>query len=170
MPHCPRNYDALMHGLIKFVGDYFFLVSLVILVVFWLRVGAKEKISTVWQLLLGGVLALILSTMASHLYYDTRPFVSEHIAPIIAHAADNGFPSDHTLLTALIGFTIYLHSRVVGIVLLLISLLVGIARVAAHIHHPIDIVGSFVIAALAVAVVQVISRRWIPASATRRPN
>jgi undecaprenyl-diphosphatase len=156
-----------MHWLIKFVGDYFFLVSLAILAVYWLRVSGKAKISIVWQLLLGGALALILSTIASHLYYDTRPFVTEHIAPIIAHAADNGFPSDHTLLTAFIGFTVLLYSRVVGSVLLLIALLIGIARVAAHIHHPIDIVGSFVIAALSVAIVQLVSRRWIPATATR---
>jgi undecaprenyl-diphosphatase len=156
-----------MHWLIKLVGDYFFLVSLAVLVVYWLRVSRKEKVSIVWQLLFGGILAPIFSTIASHLYYDTRPFVTEHIAPIIAHAADNGFPSDHTLLTAFIGFTIYLHSRVVGSVLLLISPLVGVARVAAHIHHPIDIVASFVIAALSVAIVQLISRRWIPAMATR---
>jgi undecaprenyl-diphosphatase len=162
-----KNYDTRMHGLIKFVGDYFFLVSLAILLVYWLRVSRKEKVSIVWQLLFGGVLALIFSTVASHLYYDTRPFVTEHIAPIIAHAADNGFPSDHTLLTAFIGFTIYLHSRVVGSVLLLIALLVGVARVAAHIHHPIDIVASFFIAALSVAIVQLVSRRWFSSAATR---
>jgi undecaprenyl-diphosphatase len=149
-----------MHWLIKFVGDYFFIVSLAILAVYWLRVGRREKVNIVWQLLIGGLLALLLSTIASHVYYDTRPFVTEHVVPIIAHAADNGFPSDHTLLTAFIGFTIYPHSRAVGGVLLLVALLVGIARVAAHIHHPIDIVGSFVIAAISVALVQLLARRW----------
>jgi len=159
-----------MHEAIKFVGDYFFLLSLAVLAVFWVGVSAKEKVTVVCQLLLGGALALVFSAIASQLYYDTRPFVTAHITPIIAHAADNGFPSDHTLLTAFIGFTVYLHSRVVGVFLLLIALLVGIARVAAHIHHPIDIAGSFIIAALSVALLQVISQRWIPASATRRPN
>jgi undecaprenyl-diphosphatase len=149
-----------MHWLIKLVGDYFFIVSLAILAVYWLRVGRREKVNIVWQLLIGGLWALLLSTIASHVYYDTRPFVTEHVVPIIAHAADNGFPSDHTLLTAFIGFTIYLHSRAVGGVLLLVALLVGIARVAAHIHHPIDIVGSFVIAAISVALVQLLARRW----------
>jgi undecaprenyl-diphosphatase len=156
-----------MHWLIKFVGDYFFIVSLVILAVYWLRVGRKEKVNIIWQLLIGGLLALLLSTIASHVYYDTRPFVTEHVVPIIAHAADNGFPSDHTLLTAFIGFTIYLHSRAVGGVLLLVALLVGIARVAAHIHHPIDIVGSFVIAAISVAIVQLLARRWSALSTAR---
>lgn len=149
-----------MHWLIKFVGNYFFLLSLAILAAYWLRVSRKEKVNIVWELLFGGMLALLLSTIASHLYYDTRPFVTEHTVPLIAHAADNGFPSDHTLLTAFIGFTIYLHSRTVGGVLLLVALLVGVARVAARIHHPIDIVGSFVIAALSVAIVMLLSRRW----------
>ncbi|HEY1761092.1 MAG TPA: phosphatase PAP2 family protein [Acidimicrobiales bacterium] len=142
-------------------------MSLVILAVYWLRVGRKEKVNIIWQLLIGGLLALLLSTIASHVYYDTRPFVTEHVVPIIAHAADNGFPSDHTLLTAFIGFTIYLHSRAVGGVLLLVALLVGIARVAAHIHHPIDIVGSFVIAAISVAIVQLLARRWSALSTAR---
>ena len=157
-----------MHWLVKFVGDYFFLLSLAIVAVFWFLAKKDEKLAIVWQLLFGGAVALLLSTVASSLYYDTRPFVTEHIVPIIAHSADNGFPSDHTLLTALLGFTIYLHSRVVGGILLLIALLVGVARVAAHIHHPIDIAGSFVIAALSVAFVQLLAfgwRRAHPASA-----
>jgi undecaprenyl-diphosphatase len=149
-----------VHWLIRFVGNYFIFLSLAILAVYWLRVKTKEKVSIVWQLLCGGVLALLLSTIASHVYYDTRPFVTEHTVPIIAHAADNGFPSDHALLTAFIGFTIYLHSRAVGGVLLLVAVLVGVARVAARIHHPIDIVGSFVIAALSVVIVQLVARGW----------
>lgn len=149
-----------MHWLIKFVGNYFILVSLAILAVYWVRVNAKEKVSITWQLLCGGVLALLLSTIASHLYYDTRPFVTEHTVPLIAHAADNGFPSDHALFTSFIGFAIYLHSRAVGSVLLLVAVLVGVARVAARIHHPIDIVGSFVIAAISVAIVQLVARGW----------
>jgi undecaprenyl-diphosphatase len=149
-----------MHWLIKLVGGYFFLLSLLIVVVYLVTVSMKERLTLLGELALGGILALFFSTIASHLYYDTRPFVTEHVVPIIAHAADNGFPSDHTLLTAFLGFTMYLHSRVVGGVLLLIALLVGFARVAAHIHRPIDIVGSFVIAALSVALVQLASRLW----------
>lgn len=149
-----------MHSLIKFVGDYFFLLSLIILAIYWLRLGTRAKIDLAIELVAGGILALLLSTIGSHLFYDTRPFVIEHVAPIIAHAADNGFPSDHTLLTAFIGFTVLVRSRRVGALLLLIALLVGVARVAARIHHVTDIAGSFVIAALAVVIVQVVARWW----------
>jgi undecaprenyl-diphosphatase len=143
-----------VNSLIIFVAKYFVVISVVVVGVYWLRATTKTKIDLGWQLVLGGVLALVLAMIASHLFYDTRPFVSHHLVPLIAHAPDNGFPSDHALITAFLGFTMYVYSRRIGIVLLVIALLVGAARVAAHIHNPIDIVGSFVIAALAVVVVQ----------------
>jgi undecaprenyl-diphosphatase len=111
-------------------------------------------------LIAGGVLAVVLAVIAGHLYYDPRPFVTHHLVPLIAHAADNGFPSDHALLTAFLAFTMLLYSKRTGVFLLVIALLVSWARVAAHIHNPRDIVGSFVIAAVAVIVVQVIARVW----------
>ena len=79
-----------------------------------------------------------------------------------SHAADNGFPSDHALLTAFLGFTMLLYSKRVGIFLLVIALIVSWARVAAHIHNPRDIVGSFVIAAVSVVIVRASAKFWGP--------
>jgi undecaprenyl-diphosphatase len=149
-----------VNSIIIFVAKYFLFLSVAIVAVYWLRTSRSMKIKLGWQLVVGGAIALALSAIASHLYYDTRPFVSQHLVPLIAHAPDNGFPSDHALFTSFLGFTMLLYSRRVGALLLLIALLVGAARVAAHIHHPIDIVGSFVIAAIAVALTQLISRAW----------
>jgi undecaprenyl-diphosphatase len=152
-----------MHSLITFVGKYFIFLSILVAVVFWLRLGVKEKIALGWRVVVGGVLAEGLAQIAGHLFYDTRPFVTEHIAPLIAHAPDNGFPSDHALLASFLGFVVLLYSRRVGLLLLLLALLVGWARVAAHIHHPIDIIGSFVLAALSVAIVEIgahLGQRW----------
>jgi undecaprenyl-diphosphatase len=154
-------YSAQVDSIIVFVANYFFILSILIVVAFWLRASSQVKINVAWQLVIGGILAFGLAAIAGHLYYDTRPFVSQHIHPLIAHAPDNGFPSDHALLTSFLGFTVLVYSRRIGIILLLIALLVGASRVAAHIHNPIDIVGSFVIATLAVVVVQGISKLWV---------
>jgi undecaprenyl-diphosphatase len=147
-----------VNSITVFVAKYFLLLSAAIVVVYWLRSSRPMKIKLGWQLVVGGVIALALSAIASHLYYDTRPFVSQHLVPLIAHAPDNGFPSDHALFTSFVGFSVLVYSRRVGALLLLIALLVGAARVAAHIHNPIDIAGSFVIAAIAVALTQLIAR------------
>ena len=149
-----------MNGLIKFVGQYFVLISLVVVGVYWLRARTSKKISIAYQIIVGGILAELLAIIAGHLYYDPRPFVTHHLVPIIPHAADNGFPSDHALLIAFLGFTMLLYSKRVGIFLLLIALLVSWARVAAHIHNPRDIVGSFVIAALSVVIVRAAAKFW----------
>lgn len=149
-----------MDSIIQFVGRYFFLISVIVVALYWLRAKVSVKISLAWHLIAGGVLAVVLAVIAGHLYYDPRPFVTHHLVPLIAHAADNGFPSDHALLTAFLAFTMLLYSKRTGVFLFVIALLVSWARVAAHIHNPRDIVGSFVIAAVAVMVVQVIARLW----------
>lgn len=149
-----------MNSLIIFVAKYFFLLSLVILGTYWFRAKRPVKIRLLERLTLGGVLAFALAALAGHLHYDTRPFVTHHLVPLIPHAPDNGFPSDHALLTAFLGFSVLLYSRTLGGVLLLIAFLVGAARVAAHIHNPQDIVGSFVIAALSVAITELVMRQW----------
>ena len=149
-----------MDSLIRLVGSYFFLISVVLVALYWFRANRQVKLSLTWQLLAGGVLALALDEVAGHLYYDPRPFVTHHLVPIIAHAADNGFPSDHALLTFFLAFTMLIYSRRLAAVLFLNAVLVSWARVAAHIHNPRDIVGSFLIAALAVAVSYGVAHLW----------
>jgi undecaprenyl-diphosphatase len=139
--------------LIVFVAKYFFLLSILFIAAFWFRSPTSTKIELALRVIVGGAVALLLSQVASALYYDPRPFVVEHITPLIPHAADNGFPSDHALLTSFLAFVVLAYSKRLGSLMLVIALLVGAARVGAHIHHPVDIVGSFVIAAVAAGVV-----------------
>jgi undecaprenyl-diphosphatase len=79
-------------------------------------------------------------------YFDPRPFVTGHFAPLIPHNLDNGFPSDHTLLSSAIAMTVTLRNRSVGVVLWLLALLVGLARIASGLHSPTDVIASLVLA------------------------
>jgi undecaprenyl-diphosphatase len=143
-----------MDSIIVFVAEYFLYLGVIVTVLFWLRCDRTTKIELLVRLVIGGVLALALSNLGAHLYYDTRPFVTEHVKPLFAHAPDNGFPSDHALLTSFLGFTVLMYSRKVGAVLLGVGVAVGAARVAARVHAPVDIAGSFAISALSALAVQ----------------
>jgi membrane-associated phospholipid phosphatase len=145
----PPIYSGVVDSLIVFVAKYFVFVSIAVVGLFWLTVTRRDKVSLGLRLIIGGVVALALAKVGAHFYYDTRPFVRDHIKPLIAHANDNGFPSDHTLLASFLGFTVLAYSRSMGLLLLAMAALIGGARVASHIHSPIDIVGSFVIAGIA---------------------
>ncbi|PIP60311.1 hypothetical protein COX00_03955 [Candidatus Uhrbacteria bacterium CG22_combo_CG10-13_8_21_14_all_47_17] len=104
------------------------------------------------QLAIFGITAFlityIVAWIAGLLYYDPRPFVSGHFIPLLPHAPDNGFPSDHTLLASAIAAVIYPTNRPLGLIFWGLAILVGISRIAAGVHSPIDIIGSMVIAFL----------------------
>ena len=141
-----------MNSLIVFVAKYFLYLSVLLVALYWLKSTTSGKIELGFRLVVGGLIALGLARVGAQFYYSTRPFVTSHVAPLFAHAPDNGFPSDHALLASFLGFALLRYSRTLGIILLVNAVLIGTARVAAHVHHPFDILGSFVFSALAVVV------------------
>jgi len=104
-------------------------------------------------------LTYVLGVIARSLYFNPRPFMVSGVEPLISHAADNGFPSDHTLLLASIASLVFIFNRKLAAWLWVITILVGISRVYAGVHHFIDILGSISIAIASTALVYVIIRK-----------
>lgn len=157
-----------MNTLIILAAKYFIVISCIIAAWAVWRAAAPKRFEFLARFVGAGALSLILAKIAGALYYDPRPFFSQHIVPLIPHAADNGFPSDHTLLAAWIGFSIFIINRRLGILALGVAILVGLSRIAAHVHSPIDIIGSFVISCLAVLIV--FNLPWPKKSASDTPE
>lgn len=95
------------------------------------------------------ILAYAFAKIGAHLYNDPRPFSQDHVKPLISHAADNGFPSDHALLAAAIVAAVLLISPPWAIPFAVLAFLVDWARVGAGIHHVADVIGSSVFVAIA---------------------
>jgi undecaprenyl-diphosphatase len=91
-------------------------------------------------------LVYIVSMIGGALYDDPRPFVVGHFSPLIPHKPNNGFPSDHVLWSAATAAIIFPSNKYLSLILWLLTILVGAARVHAGIHHPIDIAGSALMA------------------------
>lgn len=85
-----------------------------------------------------------LLQLASHLYVDQRPFTTQHVHQLVAHAAGASFPSDHTTAATAIGLGLLLFTpfRKLGVLALAAAVLIGFARVFVGIHWPIDIAGG----------------------------
>ncbi|MBI2050435.1 MAG: phosphatase PAP2 family protein [Parcubacteria group bacterium] len=104
------------------------------------------------MLLFGGMLlptAYLVGRLLQRFYYNPRPFVQNDVVPLIPHAPDNGFPSDHTLFAAAIAAAVFPFNKKLGTALALITAVSGASRVLAGVHHGIDVLGSMVIAAFA---------------------
>lgn len=103
-----------MDSLIVFGAKYLYL-AIVIIALAYLVAAPKSRSS---QVIVAALIALpltyIIAKMMSALYFDPRPFVVGNFVPLIPHAPDNGFPSDHTLLSAAIAAVIFAFDRKIG--------------------------------------------------------
>jgi undecaprenyl-diphosphatase len=109
------------------------------------------------------VLSYIFAKIGAAVYNDPRPFTQDHVKPLISHAADNGFPSDHALLAAVVVAAVALISPAMAIPFVIVAVLIDWARVGAGIHHVGDVIGS----SLFVAVATVVALLVAPALAER---
>lgn len=150
-----------MHLILLFIAKYLFIIVGLIAGAYWLTLPTKEKIRLVVFGFIAAVISYVLIKIGASLYYDPRPFVNHSVTPLYPHGADNGFPSDHTVLTAFIAFTIYSASRRLGLILFGMALLIGLSRIIGYIHSPIDIIGSLLIAVIGAAVAYYLTPKFI---------
>lgn len=138
-----------MNLIIIFIAKYLLFVSMAIAVLYFLKQPrVKQKEMLIFAVVLLPV-SYIIARIFGHFFYDPRPFVQGNFTPLLPHMPNNGFPSDHTLLGAAIAFAIFHFNKKLGVLLLYLAVLVGVARVLAGVHHVADIAGSIVIVIIA---------------------
>lgn len=140
-----------MNLIIIFSAKYLLFISVAIALVSFVvaRKDLTDKVKILWRGGISSLIALVIKEVSAKVFYDPRPFVVKNIEPLIPHAADNGFPSDHTLLAAVITLIVFTYNKTLGVILFIITLIIGSSRIVAEIHHPIDIIASIAIAFVA---------------------
>lgn len=130
------------------------LIALIVCVALLYRRPRPDALRWVISCAITVVLAFLFAKIGSAVYNDPRPFATDHVKPLISHARDNGFPSDHALLAAAIVAAVFFLSPLWSIPFVVLAILVDWARVGAGIHHVADVLGSsvFVIIAALIAV------------------
>jgi undecaprenyl-diphosphatase len=143
----------IMDSLIAAVAQYLPFLVAVVAGIIWLFLPRRDKVGLAVEAIVSLVIAVVLIQLAAATHTDPRPFVVDpSIRPLFTHPADNGFPSDHTTLAATVALLVMTYRRWLGAALLAASVSVGVARVAAHVHHGQDIVAGVLIAVVAVGV------------------
>lgn len=152
-----------MDNLIIITAKYFIVIPVLVLLylLFTARNDKKLLTKAVFVVIAGGIISYVLAKAGSHLIDSPRPFAVGHFKPLIDHAADNGFPSDHTLLAASLAWSIRVLSKRYSYAMLVVALLIGLSRMAAGVHHSWDILGSFVFATIAYFVTVWVYDWWI---------
>ena len=108
------------------------------------------------------IVGIALNFSIGLFYFHPRPFM-EHIGKLlISHAPETSFPSDHTTFMLSIAFTFlyFKRTRIPGVILSLLGITGGVARVFCGLHFPFDIVGSIFVAVLTSFVVYFLRERF----------
>jgi membrane-associated phospholipid phosphatase len=91
------------------------------------------------------VFAVGLAAVIGAVYYVPRPFVVEHFTPLIQHAADASFPSDHLAAMGSVVAAAWIVARRLALATAAASLVVAFARVYVGVHWVTDVAAGFIL-------------------------
>ena len=106
------------------------------------------------EALCAGLATIAFVKIAGILFVERRPFVLEHLQPLVSHAPDNAFPSDHLAACGLAFAYVFPRSKPAAIAILLAAAAIAYARVAARLHWPGDVAAGFLLGSLAALLVR----------------
>lgn len=134
-----------MDEMMKLAANDLIYLIIPLILALWFFPGRLDSRAIRQQLAIATALAVLLAlgigSMVAQLHAHARPFVSDPgTRLLIAHSADNGFPSDHALaIFATVGTLMSWRLRF-GIAALSVAALIGFARIFVGVHWPSDIV------------------------------
>lgn len=136
-----------MTVLIIFTAKYLITVSVGLTLAYGLLMRRKRAF---WSYALAVlVVSYALALLAGQFYSHPQPYIELEVTPLIERAVDNAFPSHHVLLAAALAASVMPFHVPLASILWLFALLIGVARVLALLHYPLDIAASFVIVIVA---------------------
>lgn len=94
------------------------------------------------------LLARILVEVIRFLYPKNRPFVERTVNLLIQHPPTSAFPSGHASFYFALSVGVFLYNKKLGLLFILVSALMGMARVFSGLHWPSDILAGIVLGSL----------------------
>lgn len=110
--------------------------------VFW------EKKREILKVFGASFLAYFISEILKFLFHTPRPFVALADVSSLFTQGGYAFPSGHATFFSTLAFSIFFMHKKAGYVFMAFALLIGLARITAGVHFPVDILGGFVMGGL----------------------
>lgn len=139
--------------LIKLAADYS-MIPIVLIGAYALlfKIPNNRKLMAYSRILMAGLTAYLLAKIAGTFFQpeSLRPFEELGLRPGASYLNNPGFPSDHILFATAITLAVWFETKqkVLSITLAVLVMIVGIGRILALVHTPLDIIGGLVIASL----------------------
>lgn len=126
------------------------------LIILWVIDGRFKK-ELVLHAIVASIFAWLASIMLKDIFHSQRPYLvdgAKYLVFWIPKFEMGAFPSTHAAASFALSLTIWFHDRKIGFFYLFSSTLIGIARVLANVHYPIDIIGGAVVGIIAAILIE----------------
>lgn len=141
----------MIESVVIFLAKYLYLIITGITFLFIFFSPKKVRLQLIALVILSLVMAFIIGRILNIFIFNPRPFVEGNFTPLVSHIPNNGFPSEHTLLTGTLALCVFSFNKKLGTILLILAILVGFGRMGAGVHHFSDIIGGMLISLVAVS-------------------
>src|SRR5665213_270877 len=147
--------NGIVDAIMKFAAKDLIFIVFVAFAAICLVTFRRRKLDALFAVCATLVLAFALGLGAADVHSEKRPFTTHpNLHRLISHGAGQSFPSDHATAAFAIALAVLAFvSLVWGGLFFLVALLIGFSRVYAGIHYPGDILGSLVVALVALLIV-----------------
>lgn len=140
--------------IITYFASFFIYFLFLGLIVLWF-IDGKIKKEQVIHAIFACLFAWTIAFLIKYFFPTIRPFVvNGGEIDVILRPSDGAFPSEHTTLAFALAATIFMHDRRVGWLFLIGALVVGVARVLANVHYPVDILGGAFLGTIVAVVIE----------------
>lgn len=155
------SYGSPFIGIVYFIADIFpYIVGASALVYLFIHykfyalpVTFKNffnKVKAVFPVVLPVVVAWFAGYVLKEIIRSSRPFVRFTDVHSLFIETGYAFPSGHATFFAALATALYFVNKKVGYLFGFFALLIGLARVIAGVHFPLDILGGFALGMLTV--------------------
>lgn len=148
--------------LIVFFAELLPLILSAFLLLHILSLRTRERLTRELLFVFGpAFLAASFSGLFDQIFPFPRPFAFYFdVAPIIPMGdAFGSFPSSHAIFFSALGYALFLHERRWGEWYVAGAILIGIARVAAGVHWPFDVLVGFILGLMFAQVAFMLEKR-----------
>jgi len=124
---------------------YIFMAVIVLIFILGIINNKKENRKIAVNTVVITAINLIINLMIRIIFHINRPFVDHNVNLLVSHDTASSFPSNHATGTMSIAVALNKYNKVLGLIMTILSIIVGFSRVYVGDHYPIDIIGSYII-------------------------
>ncbi|MFA6077272.1 MAG: phosphatase PAP2 family protein [Candidatus Paceibacterota bacterium] len=107
-----------------------------------------QKKKEILEVFLSAFSAYFLAVILKLLIHTPRPFLALTNVKALFPETGFAFPSGHAAFFAALSISIFFSHKKAGYLFMFFAFLIGLARIMAGVHFPIDILGGFILGAL----------------------